>query len=278
MNCNKTMNTDETPAEKCECVTCTAADKDYNPFNRKMIVCPVCGNKRCPKASYHNHDCTGSNEPGQHGSIYGDYAIPNPDPDPDPDPQPAAEPPWRALVEGEQAQQGDKIGVLLGGMRDPNQYDFPHTEGVHKSYWRTRRPLPSAPPATEMPVGKISDDQMQRATPQCWTAKHTREDGEFDGDKYAEGYNACVEGTVPPDPAPAQTACESDGIWYKCELPKGHDGKCKCGKIEWTKPVAALGWAYAYACNLADKGIDIRKIQVPQMLADFQRDFKITQP
>ena len=36
----------------------------------KMIICPSCGNKRCPKASDHNLDCTNSNEPGQPGSIY----------------------------------------------------------------------------------------------------------------------------------------------------------------------------------------------------------------
>jgi DNA-directed RNA polymerase subunit RPC12/RpoP len=36
----------------------------------RMILCPECGNKRCPKASDHNFSCTGSNEPGQLGSIY----------------------------------------------------------------------------------------------------------------------------------------------------------------------------------------------------------------
>lgn len=35
-----------------------------------MIVCPACGNKRCPKASSHDNDCSGSNEPGQKGSVY----------------------------------------------------------------------------------------------------------------------------------------------------------------------------------------------------------------
>lgn len=36
----------------------------------KMIVCLECGNKRCPKASDHRLECTGSNEPGQAGSVY----------------------------------------------------------------------------------------------------------------------------------------------------------------------------------------------------------------
>lgn len=35
-----------------------------------MVHCPDCGNKRCPKASDHKLDCTGSNEPGQAGSVY----------------------------------------------------------------------------------------------------------------------------------------------------------------------------------------------------------------
>jgi hypothetical protein len=39
-------------------------------FFRRMIVCPECGNKRCPRASDHRLDCTGSNEPGQAGSVY----------------------------------------------------------------------------------------------------------------------------------------------------------------------------------------------------------------
>ena len=36
----------------------------------RMIVCPTCGNKRCPHASDHDLDCTNSNDPGQPGSVY----------------------------------------------------------------------------------------------------------------------------------------------------------------------------------------------------------------
>lgn len=38
---------------------------------QRMFLCPDCGNKRCPKATNHSHDCSGSNEPGQPGSVYG---------------------------------------------------------------------------------------------------------------------------------------------------------------------------------------------------------------
>lgn len=36
-----------------------------------FIMCPDCGNKRCPKATFHGHECTKSNAPGQQGSLYG---------------------------------------------------------------------------------------------------------------------------------------------------------------------------------------------------------------
>ncbi len=36
----------------------------------RMILCPTCGNKRCPRATNHNNPCTNSNEPGQPGSRY----------------------------------------------------------------------------------------------------------------------------------------------------------------------------------------------------------------
>jgi hypothetical protein len=35
-----------------------------------FIVCPECGNKRCPHATDHNLACTNSNESGQPGSRY----------------------------------------------------------------------------------------------------------------------------------------------------------------------------------------------------------------
>ena len=35
-----------------------------------MIVCEICGNKRCPHATDHRYGCTNSNEPGQHGSVF----------------------------------------------------------------------------------------------------------------------------------------------------------------------------------------------------------------
>jgi hypothetical protein len=67
-----------TPAQQepvaCECHRCID-EKGLNvnglPLSMtKMILCPECGNKRCPKASDHRLACTNSNEPGQPGSIY----------------------------------------------------------------------------------------------------------------------------------------------------------------------------------------------------------------
>lgn len=41
-----------------------------------MILCPKCGNKRCPHATDHALACTRSNEPGQKGSVYGEPDVP----------------------------------------------------------------------------------------------------------------------------------------------------------------------------------------------------------
>ncbi|ENC8478479.1 hypothetical protein ABK514_000702 [Escherichia coli] len=51
---------------ECSCHACrpvTFADS-------RFVVCPDCGNKRCPHANDHRNACTGSNEPGQEGSAY----------------------------------------------------------------------------------------------------------------------------------------------------------------------------------------------------------------
>jgi hypothetical protein len=55
-----------------QCYRCLA-DKDEGGWPvvaTRMILCPVCGNKRCPKATFHGNQCTDSNEPGQIGSRY----------------------------------------------------------------------------------------------------------------------------------------------------------------------------------------------------------------
>ena len=38
----------------------------------RMVVCPTCGNKRCPKAEWHEYECSGSNEVGQVGRLAGE--------------------------------------------------------------------------------------------------------------------------------------------------------------------------------------------------------------
>lgn len=67
-------NVDRSEWGDCGCSSCVAEamatkpspDKFFAPF----IVCPNCGKKRCPKATHHDHECTGSNEPGQLGSRF----------------------------------------------------------------------------------------------------------------------------------------------------------------------------------------------------------------
>lgn len=53
---------------KCWCRTCRPVTMN----DMRFVVCPDCGNKRCPKANDHRNACTGSNETGQSGSAYPD--------------------------------------------------------------------------------------------------------------------------------------------------------------------------------------------------------------
>ena len=61
-------------AENCGCYDCLKGkvnpDTGWPITASRFIVCPDCGNKRCPKATSHDNACTGSNEPGQKGSRY----------------------------------------------------------------------------------------------------------------------------------------------------------------------------------------------------------------
>ena len=53
--------------ESCWCRTC----RPVALGDMRMVLCPECGNKRCPRARHHDNACTGSNEPGQPGSSWG---------------------------------------------------------------------------------------------------------------------------------------------------------------------------------------------------------------
>lgn len=62
LSANSTANPD------CWCRTCRPVTLN----DMRFVVCPDCGNKRCPRANDHRNACTGSNEPGQEGSAYPD--------------------------------------------------------------------------------------------------------------------------------------------------------------------------------------------------------------
>ena len=54
----------------CHCRKCLEDRNDQITPMTRMIVCPICGNKRCPTANDHRNACTNSNEHGQPGSAY----------------------------------------------------------------------------------------------------------------------------------------------------------------------------------------------------------------
>lgn len=65
---------------ECLCIRCCAERRSPSidwtqpePWKQMpafRYACEICGNKRCPHHSDHTLECTGSNEPGQTGSIY----------------------------------------------------------------------------------------------------------------------------------------------------------------------------------------------------------------
>lgn len=71
---------------EADCMACASAKLaqhgDFFEATRKGYfighpsIYSKCGNKRCPCAAHHDNECTGSNEPGQPGSLYPaiDYA------------------------------------------------------------------------------------------------------------------------------------------------------------------------------------------------------------
>jgi len=59
---------------ECGCHSCF--EQPY--VGGRMVLCPKCGNKRCPHASDHRIECTNSNEPGQLGSVYGPSDVYSP--------------------------------------------------------------------------------------------------------------------------------------------------------------------------------------------------------
>jgi hypothetical protein len=65
------------PPPLCGCIRCLRERDDRTmglPTEyARMIVCRVCGNKRCPHAADHRFVCTGSNEPGQIGEPWPEY-------------------------------------------------------------------------------------------------------------------------------------------------------------------------------------------------------------
>jgi hypothetical protein len=69
---------EQEPVAKYCCRLCF--NKSGSLLLDRMILCSECGNKRCPKATNHELQCTNSNEPNQAGSIYNTPPQPEQEP------------------------------------------------------------------------------------------------------------------------------------------------------------------------------------------------------
>ena len=58
----------------CHCRQCQVDREDKKDgipmWMARMTVCDLCGNKRCPHASNHQNECSGSNARNQTGGVY----------------------------------------------------------------------------------------------------------------------------------------------------------------------------------------------------------------
>jgi hypothetical protein len=70
----------EQPQCPCEaCLKLLPPDAYPVPHHRRiMVLCPTCGNKRCPHAADHRYECSGSNEPNQVPKLIGETPVAEP--------------------------------------------------------------------------------------------------------------------------------------------------------------------------------------------------------
>ncbi len=150
-------------------------------------------------------------------------------------------PEWRPLEPGEKPGIGDRKDI----------------EGFA---WETRRPRPAQEPESAAPLRIGAHAHCPRcdryhpagpcenfapAAPSILGTPATSEAGEKAG-----GGAVCLHGIRHPWECKAcadaaweerqkagggdqQTCDNAEGVWYKCDLPQGHDGPHKAGKIEW---------------------------------------------
>ena len=105
---------EQEPVAKYCCRLCF--NKSGSLLLDRMILCSECGNKRCPKATNHELQCTNSNAPNQAGSIYNTP--------PQPEQEPVA---WKWRVKD--FCDWPKWSVSLKRPADSGHAQYPRTEG-----------------------------------------------------------------------------------------------------------------------------------------------------
>lgn len=108
----------------CWCEACKPLS-----VSMRMIVCPTCGNKRCPHATDHRNECTNSNDPGQPGSSYAHCAAPV-----------AAQPNGLRPVD-ECAASNSRFD----GYKDDTSEQFHYMNGYRRACTNDRRAAPTPP-------------------------------------------------------------------------------------------------------------------------------------
>lgn len=91
-------------------------------------------------------------------------------------------------------------GWLWSDEADPPRWLPPDASSPHFAQAIEDARKDYSPPPGFVAVGQMTDEAVAKATPQCWTRQYCDPDGAFNEDKYAAGFNACVESSPSPPP------------------------------------------------------------------------------
>jgi hypothetical protein len=141
--------------------------------------------------------------------------------------QPAAEPPWRSMQLGEITEPGDECSSMFGEWLQCAPGKIVGTEGWPGLAFRTRRPLPSAPPDSAAFIRALDGNYLPCDYPEDAVQENGNYSNlcpcgtEFIGHKRRVMCKVCATTPTEPEPAPAQTA--------PCPECKGLGGYPICG-------------------------------------------------
>lgn len=164
-------------APECPCETCQPKSE-----HMRMVLCPTCGFKRCPHATDHRNECSGSNAVGQAGSSY-EHA-------------------WRPDAAQAERERMERVARSVDAVREP---ELPPMPSIIYAYCEGRDALPDAvrtyatqavlaDRAQREPVWcGCGDGIMPNTGAKCWVCASLVDDSEAVREAVEREREACAE-------------------------------------------------------------------------------------